>query len=53
MGKQSNTTPFIVVRFKKGGQKDKLGFQVNDYEAWAKDLAEATGARLKDSREPS
>ena len=43
-------TPFIVVRFKKEGEADKLGFQVKDCEAWASDLAEAAGVRVKDKR---
>ena len=43
-------TPFIVVRFIKDGQADKLGFLVRDFEAWAEDLAEAAGVALKDQR---
>ncbi len=48
---QSNTTPFIVVSFKRKGQKDKLGFQVKPYEKWAETLANLAQVQLKDSRE--
>ncbi len=48
---QSNTTPFIVVGFKRKGQKDKLGFQVKPYQEWAEKIAQLAGVRLKDSRE--
>lgn len=44
----SKKTPFIVVRFVKDGQPDKLGFRVNDYETWAEELAKAAGVALKD-----
>ena len=50
MGKPSKNTPFIVVRFKKDGRADKLGFQVKDFEEWADDLAQAARVRLKDKR---
>ena len=43
-------TPFIVVRFVKDGQADKLGFLVKGFEEWADDLAEAAGVSLKDQR---
>jgi hypothetical protein len=51
MGEVSKKTPFIVVRFVKDGQPDKLGFRVNNYEEWAKELAEAAGVPLKDQEE--
>jgi len=47
MGNHSQKTPFIVVRFVKDGQADKLGFQVNDYKDWAADLARAAKVSLK------
>ena len=49
MGTRSQKTPFIVVRFVKDGQADKLGFQVNDYETWAADLARIAGVSVKDA----
>ena len=48
LGEVSKKTPFIVVRFVKDGQPDKLGFRVNDYEAWAEELAEQAGVSLRD-----
>ena len=48
LGNRSKKTPYIVVRFVQDGQADKLGFQVNDFEAWAADLAQAAGVSLKD-----
>ncbi len=47
LGQTSHKVPFIVVRFVKDGQADKLGFKVNDYQAWAKDLAKAAHVSLK------
>jgi hypothetical protein len=47
MGQRSQKTPFIVVRFIKDGQADKLGFQVGDTETWAEDLARAAKVSLK------
>jgi hypothetical protein len=44
-------TPFIVVRFVKGGKTDKLGFLVKDFETWAEELAKAAEVSLKDQRE--
>ena len=51
MGNRSKKTPFIVVRFKQGGETDKLGFQVTEFEDWAKKLAKVAGVRLQDIRE--
>ena len=48
LGEASKKTPFIVIRFIKDGQPDKLGFRVNDYEAWAAELAEKAGVTLKE-----
>jgi len=48
MGEVSKKTPFIVVRFVKDGQPDKLAFRVKDYEVWAEELAEEAGVTLKD-----
>jgi len=48
LGKSSQRTPFIVVRFVKDGQSDRLAFKVKDYETWAKDLAKAARVSLKD-----
>lgn len=48
MGDVSKKTPFIVVRFVKDGQPDKLGFRVNNYEEWAEALAEEAGVTLKE-----
>lgn len=48
MGNRSQKTPFIVVRFVKDGQADKLGFQVSDYQLWAADLARVAKVSLKD-----
>lgn len=45
-GKVVNKTPFIVVKFSKEGQADKLAFQVKDVETWAKALAAATGVKI-------
>jgi len=42
--------PYIVVRFVKDGQTDKLGFLVKDPETWAKELAQATHVSLKHRR---
>jgi hypothetical protein len=50
LGKRGDKIPFIVVRFVKDGQADKLGFQVKDFETWAGDLAQAAGVSLKDQR---
>jgi hypothetical protein len=50
LGHTGKKAPIIVVRFVKDGKKDKLGFQVKDFEAWAEDLAEAAGVSLKDQR---
>ena len=50
LGKKSKKTPFIVVRFKQEGKADKLSFQVNDFENWAKVLAKKAGVSLKDLR---
>lgn len=50
MGHRAKKTPFIVVRFVKEGQKDKLGFQVNNFETWAEELAEAAGVSVRDRR---
>lgn len=46
LGKTANKTPFIVVRFKKDGQADKLGFQVKDVDGWATQLAESARVKL-------
>jgi hypothetical protein len=51
MGKQSNKTPFIVVRFKPGKKTDKVGFQVREPEAWAEELARYARVSVKDMRE--
>jgi hypothetical protein len=51
MGRRSRKTPFIVVRFKKEGQADKLAFQVKDFETWATELAQKAKVSLKDTRE--
>jgi hypothetical protein len=48
LGEVSKKTPFIVVRFVKDGQPDKLGFRINNYEEWAEELAEESGVTLKD-----
>jgi hypothetical protein len=48
LDRTANKTPFIVLRFVKDGKKDKLGFQVKDYEEWAEALAEASGVTLRD-----
>ena len=48
MDQTSQKTPFIVVRFVEGGHKDKLAFQVNDAVAWASELAQAAGVKLKE-----
>lgn len=50
LGKKSKKTPFIVVRFKQEGKADKLSFQVNDFENWAKVLAKKAGVSVKDLR---
>lgn len=50
LGKQAKESPFIVVRFVKGGKKDKLAFLVNEWEAWAKQLAQAANVSLRDER---
>jgi hypothetical protein len=47
---EAGKSPFIVVRFVKDGQADKLGFKVKEVEEWAEDLAEAAGVALKDQR---
>ena len=51
MGEVGKKTPFIVARFVKDGQPDKLGFRVNNYEEWAEALAEAAGVTLKDAND--
>jgi hypothetical protein len=51
MGRRSRKTPFIVVRFKKEGQADKLAFQVKAFEEWAEELAQRARVSLKDARE--
>lgn len=48
MDQVSKKTPFIVVRFVADGHKDKLAFQVNDAVAWASELAQAAGVKLKE-----
>ncbi|MBN1994077.1 MAG: hypothetical protein JW953_15375 [Anaerolineae bacterium] len=47
MGHTAQKTPFIVVRFVQDGRPDKLGFQVNNVEEWAGDLAKAAGVSGK------
>lgn len=47
MGRRSQKTPFVVVRFSQDGQPDKLAFQVDDYRAWAEALAQAARVRLE------
>ena len=51
MGNRSKKTPYIVVRFKQEDETDELGFQIKEFEEWAKDLAKAAGVRLQDIRE--
>ena len=51
LGHTGKKTPLIVVRFVKDGKKDKLGFQVKNFEEWAEDLADAAGVSLKDQRD--
>ncbi len=51
LGKTTSQTPFIVVRFVKEGQADRLAFQVKEFEEWATDLAEAANVSLKDLRD--
>jgi len=46
LGKRVKQTPFIVVRFVKDGQADKLGFQVKDFEAWAQKIADKAGVSV-------
>jgi hypothetical protein len=48
LGQSSKKVPFIVVRFVQDAQADKLAFKVNDYQAWAKDLAKAARVSVKD-----
>ena len=48
IGNRAKTVPFVIVRFVQDGQADKIGFQVNDFEAWANDLAEAANVKVKD-----
>jgi hypothetical protein len=50
MGHTTQKTPFIVVRFVKDGQKDKLAFLVKNYVEWAEELAETAGVNLKYQR---
>ncbi len=50
LGNRSKKTPYIVVRFKKGGKGDKLGFQVKPVEDWAEAVAQAAGVKVKDRR---
>jgi hypothetical protein len=47
LGLRSRTTPFLVVSFEQDGQPDKVGFQVTDFEVWARDLAQAAGIDMK------
>lgn len=51
LGEVSKKTPFIVVRFVKDGQPDKLGFRVNNYEEWAEELAKKAGVTLKEQND--
>ena len=46
-GNRAKKTPFIIARYVKEGQADRLGFQVNEPEAWAEALAEAAGVTVK------
>lgn len=48
LGKRVKQTPFIVVRFVKDGQLDKLGFQVKDFEEWAEKIADRAGVSVND-----
>jgi hypothetical protein len=48
---KSGKTPFIVVRFVKDGQADRLGFQVKAFEEWAEAVAQAAQVSLKDLRD--
>ncbi|GEM_PF-5416406 len=50
LGKKSNKAPFIVIRFNKNGQTDKLAFQVREFKVWADDIAAAARVSLKDKR---
>jgi len=47
LGRQAKKSQFIVVRFVKDGEKDKLAFMVNEAEEWGKDLAQAAQVKLK------
>lgn len=48
---KTGQTPFIVVRFVKDGQADRLAFQVKEFEAWSEALAQAAQVSLKDLRD--
>ncbi len=47
MGKTARKSPFIVIRFKKDGQADKLAFQVKETDNWATAVAQAANVKLK------
>lgn len=48
LGKSIKKTPFIVIRFVKDGQPDKLGFQVKAVDEWAEKIAGAAGVTIND-----
>ncbi len=45
--KKSNKTPFIVIRFTQEDRTNKLGFQVREFESWAKEIAKAAKCTVK------
>ena len=51
LGRQAKKTNFIVVRFVKDGEKDKIGFMVKDVDEWAQDIAQAAKVKLKVQKE--
>lgn len=51
MGRFAKTEPFIVVRFTKDAEIDRLAFQLKGGEPWAEQLAQAAGVSLKEERD--
>jgi hypothetical protein len=50
IGKVAKTDPFVVVRFTKDAESDRLAFQLKEAEPWARQLAQAAGVTLKQER---
>ncbi|GAB4448038.1 MAG: hypothetical protein Kow0031_30580 [Anaerolineae bacterium] len=51
LGKSAKTDPFVVVRFTKDAETDRLAFQLKGAAPWAEQLAQAARVTLKEGRD--